>query len=189
MGRQLVYDSRQWVNVPAGVSNLAGLLEHPHAPELADLGWRRLTPMRQALAHGLRGAGELVSAPRLRARVLHRPGDEALAWLLIGWLSSRLGRPSERELAVTVSEQPAGVEATSVSIDAGEATAEITATMTAHQVAVTSTSDAPPSFFLAVLQESTAGGVAAELQTLGRDIGLIESIGAAHVRLRAGGWG
>jgi glucose-6-phosphate dehydrogenase assembly protein OpcA len=186
MGRQLVYDSRQWVNVPAGVSNLAGLLEHPHAPDLADLGWRRLTPMRQALGHGLRGAGELVNAPTLHARVLHRPGEEALAWLLIGWLSSRLGRPSERELAVTVSEQPGGVEATSVSIDGGEATAKITATMNAHQVAVTSTSDAPP-FFVAVPQESTAGGVAAELQTLGRGIGLIESIGAAHVRLGAGG--
>ena len=127
-----------------------------------------------------------MNAPSLRARVLHRPGEEALAWLLIGWLSSRLGRPSERELAVTVSEQPAGVEAMSVSIDAGEATATITATMSGHQVTVISTSDAP-SFLVAVPQESDAGGVAAELQTLGRDISLIESIGAAHVRLGARG--
>jgi glucose-6-phosphate dehydrogenase assembly protein OpcA len=186
MGRQLVYDSRQWVNVHTGVSRVAGLLDHPHAPDLADLGWRRLTPMRQALRHGLRGAAELVNAPTLRVRVLHRPGEEALAWLLIGWLSSRLGRPSERELAVTVSEQPAGVESMSVSIDGGEATAKITATMSRHHVAVISTSDAP-SFFVTVPQESDAGGVAAELQTLGRDIGLIESIGAAHVRLGVGG--
>jgi glucose-6-phosphate dehydrogenase assembly protein OpcA len=187
MGRQLVYDSRQWVNVPAGVSRVAGLLDHPHAPDLADLGWRRLMPMRQALGHGLRVSGELMHAPTLRASVLHRPGEEALAWLLIGWLSSRLGRPSERELAVTVREQPGGVEAMSVSIDGGEATARLTATMSGHQVAVSSTSDAPSSFFVAVPQESDAGGVAAELQTLGRDIALIESIGAAHVRLGAGG--
>jgi glucose-6-phosphate dehydrogenase assembly protein OpcA len=187
MGRQLVYDSRQWADVPAGVSRVAGLLDHPHAPDLADLGWRRLTPMRQALGHGLRGAGELVNAPRLRARVLHRPGEEALAWLLIGWLSSRLGRPTERELAVTVSQQPAGVEAMSVSIDTGDATATITATMSGHQVAVISTSD-PTSFLVAVPQETDTGGVAAELQSLGRDISLIESIGAAHVRLGAGGW-
>jgi glucose-6-phosphate dehydrogenase assembly protein OpcA len=186
MGRQLVYDSRQWVDVPTGVSRVAGLLDHPHAPDLADLGWRRLTPMRQAVGHGLRGAGELVNAPTLRVRVLHRPGEEALAWLLIGWLSARLGRPSERELAVTVSEQPDGVEAMSLSIDSGEATAKITATMSRHQVAVISASGAP-SFFVTVPQESDAAGVAAELQTLGRHIGLIESIGAAHVRLEARG--
>jgi glucose-6-phosphate dehydrogenase assembly protein OpcA len=186
MGRQLVYDSRQWVNVPAGVSRVAGLLDHPHAPDLADLGWRRLLPMRQALGHGLRGAGELLNASTLRASVLHRPGEQALAWLLIGWLSSRLGRPTERELAVTVSEQSGGVEAMSISIDGGEATASITATMSGHQVAVISTSD-PSSFFVTVPQESDAGGVAAELQTLGRDIGLVESIRAAQARLLAGG--
>ena len=50
-----------------------------------------------------------------------------------------------------------------------------------------STSDAP-SFDVTVPQESAAGGVANELQTLRRDTGLIESIGAAHVRLEAGGW-
>jgi glucose-6-phosphate dehydrogenase assembly protein OpcA len=182
MGRQLAYDSRQWVNVPAGVSRMAGLLNHPHAPDLADLGWRRLAPMRKGLVHGLRAAGELVNAPTLRVRVLHRPGEEALAWLLIGWLSWRLGRPSERELSVAVREQPDGVEAMSVSIDGGEATARITATMSGYQVEVISTSDVP-SFFVTVPQESDAGGVAAELQKLGRDIGLIESIGAAHLRL------
>src|SRR5271156_4872342 len=48
MGRQLVYDSRQWTDVPGGVSSVAALLNHPHAPNLADLSWRRLAPMRQA---------------------------------------------------------------------------------------------------------------------------------------------
>jgi glucose-6-phosphate dehydrogenase assembly protein OpcA len=186
MGRQLVYDSRQWVDVAAGVSRVTGLLEHPHAPDLADLGWRRLTPMRLALGHGLRGAGELLNAPTLRARVLHRPGEEALAWLLVGWLSSRFRRPSERELAVTVTEQAENVEVMSISIDGGEATAMITATMSGQQVTVISTSDAP-SFVVTVPQESDAGGVATELQTLRRDTGLIESIGAAHTRLQAGG--
>ena len=186
MGRQLVYDSRQWVDVATGVSTVAGLLVHPHAPDLADLGWRRLTPMRQALGHGLRGAGELANAPTLRARVLHRPGEQALAWLLVGWLSSRLRRSSERELAVTVSEQADGVDAMSISIDSGEVTGMITATMSGHQVAVISTSDAP-SFVVTVPQESDAGAVAAELQTLRRDTGLIESIGGAQVRLEARG--
>jgi glucose-6-phosphate dehydrogenase assembly protein OpcA len=184
MGRQLIYDSRQWVDVATGVSRVAGLLEHPHAPDLADLGWRRRAPQRHAVGHGLRGAGELLNAPTLRARVLHRPGEEALAWLLIGWLSSRLRRPSERELAVTVSEQAGGVEAMSISIDGGEATAKITATMSGRQVEVISTTD-EPSFVVTVPEESDAGGVAAELQTLRRDTGLNESISAAHARLGA----
>jgi glucose-6-phosphate dehydrogenase assembly protein OpcA len=182
MGRQLVYDSRQWTDVPGGLSSVAGLLDHSHAPSLADLGWRRLAPMRQALTQGFRAAGELLNAPSLRVRVLHRQGEGALAWLVIGWLASRLRRPSERELAATVIAQPGAVEALSVSIDSGEATASITATMNGHQVAVTSTSGTP-SFFVAARQESKADSIAAELQTLGRDGGLIESIGAAHVRL------
>jgi glucose-6-phosphate dehydrogenase assembly protein OpcA len=126
-----------------------------------------------------------VNAPTLRARVVHRHGEEALAWLLVGWLSSQLGRPSERELASTLSAQPGGEEALSVSIGIGEASAEITATMSDHQVAVTLASGAPP-FFVAVPRESDADSVAAELQTFGRGIGLIESVRAANVRLASG---
>jgi hypothetical protein len=63
----------------------------------------------------------------------------------------------------------------------------MTATMNGLQVTVISTSDAP-SFVVTVPQESDAGGVATELQTLRRDTGLIESIGAAQTRLQAGGW-
>jgi glucose-6-phosphate dehydrogenase assembly protein OpcA len=179
MGRQLIYDSRQWVDAPAGIARIAALLDRPNAPNLGDLGWRRLAPMRQALGLGLRAAGGLVNAPTLRARILHRHGEAALGWLLVGWLSWRLGRPSERQLAATISEQPDGERSLSVSIDSGEATEEITATMSGHQVAVRSTSGAPP-FFVTVAQESDAAGVAALLQTLGRDVSLIESIGAAR---------
>ena len=52
MGRQFVYDSRQWRDVRAGISTVAGLLEHPHAPDLADLNWRRLAPLRQGVSRG-----------------------------------------------------------------------------------------------------------------------------------------
>ena len=54
--------------------------------------------------------------------------------------------------------------------------------MSEGQVAVISTSDAT-SFFVTVPPESDADGIAAELQTLGRDIGLIESVGHANRRL------
>ncbi len=53
MGRQLVYDSRQWRDIRRGIQPLARLLSRPHAPDLADLNWRRLTSMRQALVQAL----------------------------------------------------------------------------------------------------------------------------------------
>ena len=41
MGRQFVYDSRQWRDVRAGIATVAGLLEHPHA---AGPGGSQLAP-------------------------------------------------------------------------------------------------------------------------------------------------
>ena len=111
MGRQFVYDSRQWRDVRAGISTVAGLLEHPHAPDLADLNWRRLAPLRQGVSRGLAAAGRgpagpdgraVLDAPALHIRLQHAAGEEALACLMSGWLRSRLERPSGPELAVTV---------------------------------------------------------------------------------------
>ena len=87
MGRQLVYDSRQWRDVRAGISTVAGLLEQPHAPDLADLNWRRLAPLRQGVAPGLAAVGARRDVPRLRIQLQHAPGEEALACLMLGWLT------------------------------------------------------------------------------------------------------
>ena len=130
MGRQFVYDSRQWRDVRAGISTVAGLLEHPHAPDLADLNWRRLAPLRQAVSRGLAAAGRgpagrdgapvLRDAPGLAIQLQHAPGEEALACLMIGWLTSRLERPSGPELTVTVSQDAGTDHRLAISIGAAD---------------------------------------------------------------------
>jgi glucose-6-phosphate dehydrogenase assembly protein OpcA len=189
MGRQFVYDSRQWRDVRIGISTLAGLLEHPHAPDLADLNWRRLAPLRQGVSRGLAAAERVPARPEgtarrdsppLRIQLRHAPGEEAVAYLMLGWLTSRLERPSNRELAVEV-RQDAGIDhRLAVSIGADDASV-ITATMSEHQVEVTSAADRVPSL-MAVPKERDADAIAAELWTLGRDVGLIDAVRAAHAR-------
>src|SRR5262252_8105347 len=50
VGRQLVYDSRQWKDVRPGLAALLPLVDN-HRVDLADLNWRRLAPLRRALEH------------------------------------------------------------------------------------------------------------------------------------------
>jgi glucose-6-phosphate dehydrogenase assembly protein OpcA len=83
MARQLVYDSRQWRDVRGGVLALKPLLTGRHEPGFVDLNWRRLAPMREAILHAV-GSPEFASSMLAGARIRHRPGDEALAWLLGG---------------------------------------------------------------------------------------------------------
>ena len=164
MGRQFVYDSRQWRDVRAGISTVAGLLEHPHPPDLADLNWRRLAPLRQGVSRGLAAAGRgpagpdgraLLDAPGLHIRLQHAPGEEALACLMIGWLTSRLERPSGRGAGGHVSPDAGTDHRLAISI--GDAAAGgITATMSEHQVEVTSPSGPVP-FLMAVPSGAGSG--------------------------------
>ena len=84
MGRQLVYDSRSWRDFRQGIRALAPLLQQPGTVDLADVNWRRLNAIRQALVYAARNgdAGRFTIAD---VRIAHRPGEGALAWLLAGW--------------------------------------------------------------------------------------------------------
>ena len=96
MGRQLLYDSRRWADLRRGFLALAPLAAHPHGPDLADLNWRRLMPLRNALTHAVATMAATLDAPRrapLAWRIRHRGGERALAWLLAGWFAARLGWP------------------------------------------------------------------------------------------------
>src|SRR5262245_25230254 len=94
MSRQIVFDSRQWQHVADGIRALAPIVADDRT-DLADVNWQRLTPFRRALAH----AASAISAESaaLRVTIAHRTGDAALAWLLAGWLASRLDLPSRLE--------------------------------------------------------------------------------------------
>lgn len=194
MGRQLLYDSRGWADVGAALRTLAPIAADPDAPDLADLNWRRLAPLRLALAHAL-------SAPvpegvlRIRqVRVRHRPGERTLACLLAGWLAFRLQSaaagawPAEPAAwPIALEERPSEVDVVSVGIGTGEGTPDrarddtddITATLGDCQVAVRYRTGVAP-FSMAVPQETAAEAIAAELRTLARDTTLCEAITAAR---------
>ena len=88
MGRQLLYDSRRWRDVRRAVLALAPLLTDPFGPDLADVNWRRLLPVRQALVHAV-GSSDTANRQSLTSvHIRHRRGEAALAWLLAGWLQS-----------------------------------------------------------------------------------------------------
>jgi glucose-6-phosphate dehydrogenase assembly protein OpcA len=165
MGRQLVYDSRAWRDVKQGIKTLAPFAEGSRAIHLADLNWRRLSAIRLALVHAARSAG----AGRFAiddVRIAHRPGEGALAWLLAGWLASRLPGPATGRVPIQVDEHRRGDEILDAAI--GHGPGSITATMSRQRVVCAISGGAPP-FHLPVRQESDAESVVAVLTALTAD--------------------
>jgi hypothetical protein len=76
--RQIIYDSRHWTDVRAAIRGLETSLRGTGI-DFADLNWRRLAPVRAALS---------AAPPPADVRIVHAPGESALAWLLGGWLAS-----------------------------------------------------------------------------------------------------
>jgi len=165
MGRQLVYDSRDWRDVRRGVLALSPFTKG-HGPDLADLNWRRLTALRHALVHASRTMLSDQDACAGDVHVAHGPGEGAVAWLLAGWLASRLTGTSAGRIPVRVEESPHGDEILAVSF--GKAPNGLSASMNAQRVTLTAGRGAPP-FYITMRQESEAEAVVAELRTLSRD--------------------
>jgi len=160
MVRQVVYDSRGWRDVDAAIRALRPVLDSRDAPQLADVNWRRLTSMRYAIVHAARTM--LTRAETIRSvEVRHRPGENALASLLVGWLAARLRWPEGPRLA-RMQEADDRDEVLAVTFDG------VTAAMNASRIAVSSQSGGAP-FQIAARQESDADGVVAELNTLAGD--------------------
>jgi glucose-6-phosphate dehydrogenase assembly protein OpcA len=96
MANQIIYDSVGWSDPARGVQAMARWSQGGHTV-LFNLAWRRLKPWRRILSQSL--------APTVLPGVLgqiteieldHGPHALPLAWLLIGWLASRLGwRPKQ----------------------------------------------------------------------------------------------
>ena len=185
MGRQLVYDSRHWTDVRRGVLALGPVVGHPHAPDLADLNWRRVTPMRQALTQALAPPVGPIDVSTVRLRVRHRPGDAALAWLLTGWFCSRLDWPPDADMPATVEEYSDGSDVLSVSIAVNDAP-YVTAAMDDHRVLVTYQGRTAP-FSIAAPLEDEADAVAAELRNLTYDTALRDALVALARRFTSSG--
>jgi glucose-6-phosphate dehydrogenase assembly protein OpcA len=174
MGRQLVYDSRGFADLHRGLQIAGSMLKVPGAPHLADLNWRRLRPIRQALASAMKADHPLeISLDRTEIR--HRCGESALGLLFAGWLASRLGSPTI--------EWPAILEGTSeaeelLHVSFGQAARpDLTMSMDRRRVLVRYGSGASR-VEVPVPHESTAEAIGAELRNATRDVCLQDALKA-----------
>jgi hypothetical protein len=91
MGRQLIYDSARFRDVQRGFGRLQELLSQAHPPDLADLNWARLAPLRAAMIEVARLHRVPASIAPEAVRIRHRLDQGAMGALLGGWLAHQLG--------------------------------------------------------------------------------------------------
>jgi glucose-6-phosphate dehydrogenase assembly protein OpcA len=174
VARQLVYDSRAWRSVARGLSTVASLIRTRAQLDLADVNWRRLRPVRQSLRHACSSA-DLKPLCRGPVRIVHRPGDQALAWLCAGWLASRLAWPRERVPAITEGETGEAV----LTVEAGHPPDVVRAVLDSHHVTVTTAAAVP--LIVPVPRESDANAIVEELRDLAPDACLRQAVEAASL--------
>ena len=167
MGRQLIYDSRQWSDFRRGLLALQPIVADQHAPDLADVNWQRLAAVRQALLHAIDSTPGIDRERVVDVSIRHRRGDSALAWLLAGWI--------ETTFALSI-DSPAHVEEDARQQDfLTVSVGSLTLTLNAHAAAVRPARDAAP-FVVAVPLRNEADAVAAELRSLEPDASLRDSL-------------
>jgi glucose-6-phosphate dehydrogenase assembly protein OpcA len=164
IGRQLVYDSRDWHDVRAALRALAPLVAE-HRIDLADVNWRRLTPLRRAIEHATRTSAATVPTTGAQVRIEHRAEDEALAWLLAGWLLA--ARPANAATpAPEVVPSSSGDAVLAVSMRDGSE--DVLVTLTTRAVVIAAHGATAP-LSVGVPIETEVDAIAAELRTLSQD--------------------
>ncbi len=170
MGQQFLYDSAEWSDPGRGVRAVAALLGRPNRPDIADLNWRRLRTLRQAFVHGIRSdvnTGDLEPSEL----VIHcTPGQCALAWLMVGWLHSRIGAPP------TAPEEIDGLDTDLTLVLAGPSW-RMEASMKGSSVTLSGNGRRPP-FTMSIPGETEAEGVVSELLVMSRDTVLEDAVKA-----------
>jgi len=179
MGRQLIYDSRRWGDLHAGIAIVANLAAD-QLVDLADLNWRRFAPLREALVHAAGFVdGRTVTADMVQ--IDHQPAQESLAWLLAGWLAAKLEWPASARLAVRAVNETDEI----LTVTVGKETPPILeGCLNAHRACVRVTGRPP--IVLPTIRESEADAVAAELRILASETELHEAIGQLAKRFASG---
>jgi len=172
MGRQFVYDSRRWRDVRAGMTAIAQIAALPARPVIVDLNWRRLAPLRAALASVFRGKKRLLR-PDVRLHIQHRPADAPLGRLVAGWLAARMDWRGDDE-RITVEEWRHGDDVLQV-IVTDDAGTSIICTQNGHRAIVRDPGCQAP-VVVPVPHESTADAIAAELGSMKEDGCLIDAL-------------
>jgi glucose-6-phosphate dehydrogenase assembly protein OpcA len=100
---RLIVDSTEWEHLPAPYGKLAEVFDHATVSDIAWARTSRWRPMLASLWPGIQAVGKIKVT-----------GTAAQAYLLAGWLRSRLGRevalehePSDRLVGVEVDGEPA----------------------------------------------------------------------------------
>src|SRR5262249_10608783 len=172
VGRQLLYDSRQWRNTRGGITSVAAVLDRQHV-DVADLNWRRLDPLRRVLVDA---RGPLTSAAwhHVEATITHAPGAEAIAWLCAAWIRSETG--GETRTRIEPAHARSAEAAGGRDVVLGVSIADLTATLTSKTVDVVSASG--PRVTVGVRVETEAEAIAAELRSLSRHAALVDALRA-----------
>ncbi len=93
MAEEIVYDSAAWLQPQGGLSDTAAWARGAGAQSgITDLAWRRLEPWRLLISQSLAPSanpGALDSITQVTVEYGRAAG--AAAWMLVGWLASRLG--------------------------------------------------------------------------------------------------
>jgi glucose-6-phosphate dehydrogenase assembly protein OpcA len=177
ISRQMVYDSARWHDLRRGFHSVAGLLGTTHPPALVDLAWRRLAPMRRAIAAALEPL-HFDERPRPeQVSIATGSNRRAEAWLLWGWLQTRLGWPAATRRTI-VSGAAAGGDSLEVhfhgddwsaevilSRAGGEGVAATLASIVARDTAGRTVTVSPP-------HENVAEALSDELTRLSHDLAL-----------------
>jgi hypothetical protein len=167
-GRQFLYDSADWQTVGSGARAAAAILSHPQAPDLADVNWRRLAPLRWAILHALNNEPRGAALPE-SATIRVSKDTRVAGWLFAAWLQRGL----RSRACPTVEEFTEGDELlTAVMTGSGWT---LTATMNRERVLVETSAGRPP-FSMPVPKLTVADAVIADLRNLGRDTHLGETI-------------
>ncbi|HEY7287445.1 MAG TPA: glucose-6-phosphate dehydrogenase assembly protein OpcA [Vicinamibacterales bacterium] len=167
-GRQLLYDSRRWRDIARAAGVLSTLLDK-YRVDLADINWRRLAPLRLALAQ----ASKTPSTQRtgsLSVHIAHRRDELALASLLGGWLAARLN--CNANSWPTLAEEDLGPEL--LRIDLAHPGRRITARLSDERAQVEQSGMAP--LVIAASHEDPAESIAVELRSLSMDQALREAV-------------
>ncbi|WP_323697118.1 MULTISPECIES: OpcA/G6PD domain-containing protein [Thiorhodovibrio] len=99
MANQIIYDSIGWADPPRGVLAMTQWSKN-NRTVIFNLAWRRLKPWRRILSQSLAPSVVPGALQRIDSIELHHgPHALPLAWLLLGWLASRLDWKPQKGVA------------------------------------------------------------------------------------------
>ena len=175
LGRQFLYDSASWHDPREGLRVVAGVIARPHAPDIADLNWRRLAPMRRAIVHAAWFGARCARVARDRCRYPAWGEPSGMRLVDRGMVARQLGMVTSD--VPRIEEGGDSAEALSATLKGGGWT--VKASMNDRRVKVTGTSQTP--FEVLLPRETEADRVAAELRSLAADTPLHTAVRAAAV--------